>query len=270
VLPINTTKQNEITGRLDLKNGGGIDLNSAIICKIQKLNRLQELQRGHVYMKTLDYFREKERRYPASGAGDSEEGIIARMPTADLYVDMGSGKFEDSKKVAELENVAMSVIGKTVVFCATCLNFEQKDDRNPYILTYSPNEKMLVDFASGPKEKYGILFILRDPFIARCKSGLIKRNLGGRAKRIIYVDNPDPKQFSKDPSDAAFVKRTKFSHQNEYRLWVNTYVEDHLILDIGDISDISVCLPMDMGIELIAEFKESENDLVDVKVQIPN
>ena len=259
---LKTTNKNEITGRLDLMDGGGIDLNSAIICKIQKLNRLQELQRGHVYMKTLDYFREKELRDPASGAGDSDEGIIARMPTAELYVDMGSGKFEDSKKVADLENVAMSVVGKTVVFCAMCLNFERKDDLNPYILTYFPNEKMLVDFATGPKEKYGTLFILRDPFIARCKAELIKRNLGGRAKRIIYEDKPDPKQLSKNLSDAVFVKRTKFSHQNEYRLWVNTEVDDHLILDIGDISDISVCLPMDQGIGLIVELKESEKYMV--------
>ena len=47
------------------------------------------------------------------------------------------------------------------------------------------------------------------------------------------------KQVRKDNSRIAFWKREKYSYQQEYRLIVHDFVDDHLSIDIDDISDIS-------------------------------
>lgn len=58
-------------------------------------------------------------------------------------------------------------------------------------------------------------------------------------------------------SHIAFYKRERYRHQQEYRLAVNKERtgEDHIELDIGDISDISVKVSteqiLDEGIDLM-------------------
>lgn len=47
------------------------------------------------------------------------------------------------------------------------------------------------------------------------------------------------KQVQKDNSRIAFWKREKYSYQQEYRFLVHDFVDDHLSVDIGDISDIT-------------------------------
>ena len=47
------------------------------------------------------------------------------------------------------------------------------------------------------------------------------------------------KQVQKDNSRIAFWKRDKYKYQQEYRFLIHDFVDDHLSVDIGDISDIT-------------------------------
>lgn len=77
----------------------------------------------------------------------------------------------------------------------------------------------------------------------------LKRDYHITNDKVIYYDDTEevPIEVMQSVSDKgtyAFGKRKKFKYQNEYRFVINTKLdeipnEDYLILDIGDISDIT-------------------------------
>ena len=87
-----------------------------------------------------------------------------------------------------------------------------------------------------------------DEFINRVKNGLLNAGYGFTRNHVQYYgfNNIEHlKQVQKDNSRIAFWKREKYSYQQEYRLLVHDFVDDHLSVDIGDISDITDLLKAD-------------------------
>ena len=79
-------------------------------------------------------------------------------------------------------------------------------------------------------------------FVKRVKDGLLKAGYGFTRDYVQYhgFNNLEHlKQVQKDNSRIAFWKREKYSYQQEYRFLVHDFVDDHLSVDIGDISDIT-------------------------------
>ena len=59
---------------------------------------------------------------------------------------------------------------------------------------------------------------------------------------VRYFDGNDLEYFQDvkgEPVHTAFWKRKKYSYQQEFRILIDKSIEDHYILNIGDISDIS-------------------------------
>lgn len=79
-------------------------------------------------------------------------------------------------------------------------------------------------------------------FVERIKKGLLAENIGFTHDFVQYYsfNNLEHiKQVTSDNSRIAFWKREKYAYQQEYRFIAHTAVDDHLIVNIGDISDIT-------------------------------
>lgn len=86
-------------------------------------------------------------------------------------------------------------------------------------------------------------------FVKRIQVAALKKDFTVIEDDVFYYDNTDKipievMQSVTDNKTYAFCKRKKFEYQNEYRFVINRKqnefpYEDHLILDIGDISDIA-------------------------------
>ncbi len=80
-------------------------------------------------------------------------------------------------------------------------------------------------------------------FLKRVKAAALRENYGVHGRLVKYYD---PRSFhggSPEEIEPIFNKRDEYEHQHEYRIAI-TGVEGNgpLILDIGDISDISILM----------------------------
>ncbi|MGN1158250.1 MAG: hypothetical protein ACI4TK_18925 [Agathobacter sp.] len=210
----------------------GVDENgnivrSNLLLKIQKITHLKQLQQGKLYMKRLDFHRKNERE----GAGDADEGLVAYYPTATLTI--------DGVEIADAKDVRLHAFGDHPVFCCFSVELEKQNEHEHLCCV---NKKLLSEFADSSGE-YGMMLIQRTAFRQRISDTLEKQNMMGWFDDVTYTD--DMERYSKeDLYKVAFRKKTKFNHQHECRLLVNASVDDYYILDIGDLSDISMILPI--------------------------
>jgi len=90
-------------------------------------------------------------------------------------------------------------------------------------------------------------------FVNRVKKGFLASGIPFVRKPVSYYDSNSVEQM-KDVQDddykVAFWKREKHSHQQEYRFMAGIEVDDHLKIDIGDISDITTIVPTKKLLEL--------------------
>lgn len=93
--------------------------------------------------------------------------------------------------------------------------------------------------------EYVLIIKNGDEFFNRVKKGLLDAGYGFTRDYVQYYgfNNIEHlKQVQNNNARIAFWKREKYSYQQEYRLLVHDLVDDHLSVDIGDISDISKLL----------------------------
>ncbi|MGN1004901.1 MAG: hypothetical protein ACI4O8_00160 [Aristaeellaceae bacterium] len=84
-------------------------------------------------------------------------------------------------------------------------------------------------------------------FVERVKNGLLNAGYGYTRDFVQYHDGnilQHMKEIAKDDMRIAFWKRQKYAYQQEYRILAHAQVEDHLCVDIGDLSDITQLLPI--------------------------
>jgi hypothetical protein len=73
-----------------------------------------------------------------------------------------------------------------------------------------------------------------EEFTNRVVAGAIAQNLSGRCKRVEYFDD----EAYTGKLDR-FMKSKRFAHQREYRIAIDSPGTEPLVLDIGDITDIT-------------------------------
>ena len=89
--------------------------------------------------------------------------------------------------------------------------------------------------------KYAVIVQDVRQFIDRMRAAARLRDLQIASRLVKYYD-PDTFHGEFDGVEAAFHKRAEFAYQREYRIVLNTGTTDDssLVLDIGDISDITL------------------------------
>ena len=221
----------------------GTSVNLPIV-KFQNKEIIEKIQSGKMYLKNLEWFREKERQTGDMTIGDLLEGM--------LHISEGYMQIYDSDgKVIECVPLTDSALttsfSNAFVFCATDI---------------FPNESGHV-FADNQKpvfKEFGDTAL-----VIENKGEFIKR-IYKAAKELGYeVFYSVVNYYNKDEDNAnmlisllhgmhniAFWKRDTYKVQQEFRivLWKTDANKDYIEFDIGDISDISKVISIEEALSI--------------------
>ena len=193
--------------------------------KFQSDDKIDLLLHGIVYMKELQYYVDLEKKEQNDIVGDALENAVF-------------SKAYETPSGIPCNLILKNGFCKSFVFC---IYEADLDDDRSVIMHESDKIKKFGDYALWIKNM--------DQFIKRIQLAALKRDYHITNDKVIYYDDTEevPIEVMQSVSDKgtyAFGKRKKFKYQNEYRFVINTKLdeipnEDYLILDIGDISDIT-------------------------------
>ena len=214
------------------------------IVKFQNKEIIEKIQSGKMYLKNLEWFREKERQTGDMTIGDLLEGM--------LHISEGYMQIYDSDgKVIECVPLTDSAIttsfSNAFVFCATNIF----PDENGHV--FADNQKPVF------KEFGDTALVIEN------KGEFIKR-IYKAAKELGYeVFCGVVNYYNKDEDNAnmlislldgmhniAFWKRDTYKVQQEFRivLWRKDANKDYIEFDIGDISDISKVISIEEALRI--------------------
>ena len=220
----------------------------SMLMKFGSEENLKKLQAGQLYMKNLKYYVDLEKTTDDEAVGDKYDG---QMVLQDVKINMFT--VDTHEFIAQFDAPAASMnLGylECPVFCMFMYDYsnhvEEHLDGDILTVRYQFTEEQLEKM---PTFGDSVLIIKNgDEFINRVKNGLLNAGYGFTRDYVQYYgfNNIEHlKQVQKDNSRIAFWKREKYSYQQEYRLLVHDFVDDHLSVDIGDISDITDLLKAD-------------------------
>lgn len=199
------------------------------LIKFQSRDIIEKTQKGKIYAKTLDYYRNLE-----SGSGDQRVG-----DEFEAMLHVNEGKFI-SKKTGEISDLRDVLIPSSnsndYAYCMfSCdhsrMPFSFTDEQKSEILKMGDTALIITDYAEfrhrveekAKEEGYNTHFGYVQYYDET------KDNVNLLASTLLGVWT------------LAFWKRKKYSYQQEARFIFSPFKEgtDHIELDIGDISDIS-------------------------------
>lgn len=193
--------------------------------KFQSEDKIDLLLGGMVYMKELQYYVDLEKKEQNDIVGDALENAVF-------------SKAYETPSGIPCNLILKNDFCKSFVFCIYEANLD--DDRS-IIIHETDKIKKFGDYALWIKHM--------DQFINRIQLAASKSYYNITNGKVNYYDDSEEVSIEgmrsvSDKGTYAFAKRKKYKYQNEYRFVINTKLdeipnEDHLILDIGDISDIT-------------------------------
>jgi hypothetical protein len=225
-------------------------INGMPLFKFQDKEKINSLREGTLYAKTLKYYRDKEQETGDADIGDEFEAMI--------HINKGYMYIPDTSEIYSLDDTLIRTIhSDDYVFC---------------MFGISPNTKDF-EFSEVQKEKMiffgdtALLIFNHDEFLRRVARAA--KNIGYKAYygKVQYY-NPDIDggnfllSLIQGMWKIAFWKRKRYSYQQEYRfLFVpekrrNKSEEDHIILNLGDLSDITEVVSSNQALTSFAKRKE--------------
>ena len=223
-----------------------------MLIKFGSEKNLRSLQSGTIYMKNLKYYNELEQK-DDSGKPDKYDGKWKIQDLSLTFTDR-SGKTPPFHCYTNSAVVSFA-IDQYPVFCLFSL-----DKRNclPYVIDRESQTGIVaVEFNDEQKSKmsrclgdHALLIKDTSEFISRITTrlnedgvsyrlGLVNYNIGNSKERAEAI--------FQDPINIAFNKdEREFAYQQEYRLIITNHpVEDHYIIEVGDLSDLSILMRTD-------------------------
>lgn len=201
------------------------------LIKFQNAKRIEELQRGHLYAKTSKYYRDLEQETGDADIGDEFEAM--------LHVNEGYIHFPDTGETVKLSDALIKTgNSEDFVFCM----FEICPSTKSFQFTEEQRDKM---------RSFGdTALIIQDSneFIQRVSDAAKRKGFEVRFGAVQYYDPLTDcanlmLSLLKGMWNISFWKRKRYSYQQEGRfVFTPGNGEDHIDLDIGDISDISTVL----------------------------
>lgn len=207
------------------------------LIKFQSEERLLSFRSGHLYAKRMSYYRQLEENTGDDTVGDSFEGM--------LHVNEGSIRFHETGETIALKDALVPTANSDdCVFCM--FGFPYGKDKHSF--TEKQKEEM---------RKFGDMALVitdENEFVKRVEIAAKKAGFTAHYDAVKYYD-PSIDYVNIILSalqgnwNLAFWKRKNYEYQQEVRFVFSPDVEDfskdidHIILDIGDISDISWILP---------------------------
>lgn len=203
------------------------------LIKFQSADRIESLQKGHLYAKTLGYYRELEKNTGDMEIGDEYEAMI--------HVNEGTIHFPDTGETIQLDDTLIETThSNDFVFCMFGI-YPQLDS---FAFSDKQKEKML-SFGDT-----ALIITDSDEFKKRVIEAAKAKGYQVHFDAVKYYDTSIDSgnmiiDLMKGMWNVAFWKREAYRYQQEGRFIFISDAddEDHIDLDIGDISDISVVLP---------------------------
>lgn len=218
------------------------------LMKFQDLERLKEIQCGNIYMKNLEYFIKLEEKEKEKFRADAGEDRIPLPPGKLKISDIdGDGEIELDVKKGFYSGGHL----KNPVFCLFSLDYRNIiKSGKAEVMRFSSRQKIEL-------KKFGTHALLIDDaneFMNRISVALDSMKYGYRFGFVKYYKKGEEiRRFADVADNSEHIVFTNefepFSIQQEYRIFVETEVEDHFRLYIGDISDITHIESIDKVLE---------------------
>jgi len=224
------------------------------LIKFQDATKIQSLQSGKIYAKTLSYYRKREEETGDCEVGDKYKAMI-HINNAKIYS-------PDTGKTITVKNDLLKTSeSNDFVFCMFGVNPKSKE----FSFTDKQKEKML-SFGDT-----ALIVLDHDEFIRRVIVAAKQAGYNVYFKPVQYYDPTIDggnmwNSLLEGMWNIAFWKRNSYIYQQEVRFVFTPGDEntDHIELDIGDISDITAILPAKSALSTIiknAGSSETESDL---------
>jgi hypothetical protein len=191
------------------------------LIKLGQREHMEQFRKGQLYMSTLKYFRDLESD-PARA--DHYEGATHIFQPNDAIINLSAPGFGDIE-FNPMDLAAPTTLSVSSELCCNifCL----------YAIT-APVNGTLFPPEHGWFGDSMVLVLNAEEFTNRVVAGAIAQNLSGRCKRVEYFDD----EAYTGKLDR-FLKSKRFAHQREYRIAIDSPGTEPLVLDIGDITDIT-------------------------------
>ena len=199
------------------------------LIKFKSREIIESLQSGKIYLSCLKWFRDYENDSGDMVIGDSLEGM--------LHVVDGTMINKSTGEHLELSKSTLyTSASNSFVYCMSCIN--------PNTERFEYSELQKKDF----KEFGDTALVILDSadFINRVRKAATDKGYTIYFDRVHYYDtNIDTVDvwlsMFQGIHNIAFWKRKEYEHQQEFRMLIpaDNCTDDHIELDIGDISDIS-------------------------------
>ena len=203
------------------------------LIKFQSTARIESLRQGHLYAKTLGYYRKLEEETGDADIGDKFEAM--------LHVNSGQLVNKSTGEVHELNDTLLRTMrSDDFVFCMFSIyskakTFEFSAEQREKLLSFGDTALLVLD---------------SEDFINRVKQAAISNGLEVHFDAVQYY-NPNEDyaniwiELFKGMWKTAFWKRESYRYQQEARFVFlsDDAKRDHIELDIGDISQISEIIP---------------------------
>lgn len=201
--------------------------------KFQSEDKIDYLRKGKIYLKSLAYYRKREKETGDDTVGDLFEAMVHANDGYILIPELGiHEKLTDALIETSFSNC--------FVFCMLSLEdasktFQFSDEQKEKILGFGDTALLITD---------------RNAFLHRVAVALDRDGIKGYHGFINYYDetkdhvNYWASLIKNGINHVAFWKRERYAYQQEYRFLIEPPAteNDYYELDIGDISDISVVL----------------------------
>ena len=215
------------------------------LIKFKSKEIIDSLRSGKIYLNSLKWFRDYENDNGDMVIGDSFEGMI-HISEGELLIPSIS---EHTHLEKRLINTSAT---NSYVFCMSCIHPQNESFK------YSELQKQ--DF-----REFGdtaLVILDSEEFLKRIEAEATKQGYKIYFNEVRYY-NPDVDDIARWSSlkqgmhNVAFWKREEYRHQQEFRMVIldDGQGQDHIELEIGDISEISMVFPIDKILN--AEFKRN-------------
>ncbi len=213
-----------------------------MLVKFGSEENLTKLQHGQLYMKNLQYYVDLEKNTSDEDVGDKYDGQMMLEDTKVTLVD-----YETKELFREYTATRVSMglgFSKCPVFCIFSF-----DDRNRINAELNgDNLRVRYEFTEEQRTKlnnfgtHALIIENTNEFIERIQNSLLSNEIGysrGFVQYYSFNNIEHFRQVKEDNTKIAFWKRQKYAYQQEYRFLAHTTVDDHLIIDIGNITHIT-------------------------------
>lgn len=211
------------------------------IIKFQSKERLESLQQGLIYANKLKYYRDLEERTGDATIGDSFDGLF--------HVNEGMIKLiETGEEMALNDHLIETSASNDYVFCMFGIpdqteHFHFSDEQRTHMKSFGDSALIILD---------------SNEFIDRVNEAAKIQGYTTLFGKVNYIDTSNDYanvflSMQEDIRHVALWKRIMYEYQKECRFIFSPGKAnvDHLELQIGDISDISVIVPAESALTAV-------------------